>query len=142
MNLYQRCMAMSFLTNGLGAFGLRILAGAGLGHIQTIQYLALWYSAGLLLAALAFFRRWGRPARKELVIGSVMALCSLIGQTGMAFALSAGLPGFVVFPVATGGGLIFVVLVGVLVFREPMRALGYLGIITGVAALILLALPA
>jgi hypothetical protein len=60
---------MSFLTNGLGAFGLRILAGAGLGHIQTIQYLALWYTAGLLLAAMAFFRRWGRPDRKELIIG-------------------------------------------------------------------------
>jgi multidrug transporter EmrE-like cation transporter len=140
--MYQRYMLMAFLTNGLGAFGLRILAGAGLGHIEAIQYLALWYSAGLLLAAMVFFRRHRRPERKEVVIGSIMALCSLIGQTGMAFALSAGLPGFVVFPVATGGGLIFVVLIGVLVFREPMRPLGYIGIATGVSALILLALPA
>jgi multidrug transporter EmrE-like cation transporter len=91
---------------------------------------------------MVFFRRHRRPERKEVVIGSIMALCSLIGQTGMAFALSAGLPGFVVFPVATGGGLIFVVLIGVLVFREPMRPLGYIGIATGVSALILLALPA
>jgi multidrug transporter EmrE-like cation transporter len=71
-----------------------------------------------------------------------MAVCSLVGQTGMAFALSGGVPGYVVFPVATGGGLIFVVMVGVLLFREPMGPFGYLGIATGVSALILLALPA
>ncbi|HEY1241416.1 MAG TPA: hypothetical protein VGF16_12715 [Bryobacteraceae bacterium] len=139
--MYQRYMILAFLTNGLGAFGLRILAGAGLGHIKAVQYLALWYTAGLALAAGAYFRLYGRPERKEIVTGSIMALCSLIGQTGMAFALSAGLPGFVVFPVATGGGLIFVVMVGVLVFREPMGGLGYLGIVTGLCALVLLAFP-
>lgn len=140
--MYQRYMTMAFLTNGLGAFGLRILAGAGLGHVEAVQYLALWYTAGLLLAAAAFFRLYGRPERKDLVVGSIMALCSLLGQTGMAFALSAGLPGYVVFPVATGGGLLFVVMVGVLLFREPMGPLGYFGIATGVSALVLLALPA
>ena len=51
------------------------------------------------------------------------------------------MPGFVVFPVATGGGLTFVVLVGVLLFKEPMGLLGYLGIATGACALLLLALP-
>jgi multidrug transporter EmrE-like cation transporter len=140
--MYQRYMAMAFLTNGLGAFGLRILAGAGLGQIEAIQYLALWYTAGLFLAAIVFFRLYGKPEQKDVGVGSLMALCSLVGQTGMAFALSAGLPGYVVFPVATGGGLIFVVLVGVFLFREPMGPLGYLGIATGVCALVLLALPA
>ena len=140
--MYQRYMALAFLTNGLGAFGLRILAGAGLGRIEAIQYLALWYTAGLLLAAFAFYRVYRRLERKDVVIGSAMAVCSLVGQTGMAFALSGGVPGYVVFPVGTGGGLIFVVMVGVLLFREPMGPLGYLGIATGVSALILLALPA
>jgi multidrug transporter EmrE-like cation transporter len=139
--MYQRYMVLAFLTNGLGAFGLRILAGAGLGHIEATQYLAMWYSAGLVLAALAFFRLYGRPERKDVVIGSVMAVCSLFGQMGMALALSGGIPGYVVFPVATGGGLLLVVLVGVLVFGEPMGPLGYVGIITGMSALVLLALP-
>lgn len=135
-------MIFAFLTNGLGAFGLRILAGAGLGHIQPPQYLAMWYSAGLVLAAAAFFRLYGRPERKDAAVGSVMAVCSLFGQMGMALALSSGIPGYVVFPVATGGGLLLVVLVGVFLFREPMGSLGYLGIATGVSALVLLALPA
>ena len=140
--MYQRYMALAFLTNGLGAFGLRVLAGAGLGHIEATQYLAVWYSAGLVLAALAFFRLYGRPQHKDIVIGSVMAVCSLFGQMGMALSLSGGLPGYVVFPVATGGGLLLVVMVGVLLFGEPMGPLGYLGIVTGISALVLLALPA
>jgi multidrug transporter EmrE-like cation transporter len=139
--MYLRCMAIAFLTNGLGAFGLRVLAGAGLGDVDQTQYLTLWYAAGLLLAAVAFFRRYPKPSTKELGIGSGMAICSLLGQVGMVLALSNGIPGFVVFPVATGGGLLMVAMVGVLLYREPIGWLGYVGIGTGVSALILLALP-
>ena len=141
MKKYTRYMAIALVTNGLGAFGLRILAGAGLGNIKQTQYLILWYTAGVILAAAAFFRLYRMPERRELLIGSGMAACSLAGQLGMALSLAAGIPGFIVFPVATGGGLILVVTVGVLLFREPMGPLGYLGIATGTCALILLALP-
>lgn len=139
--MYIRYIAIAFLTNGLGAFGLRILAGAGLGNVDQAQYLMLWYLAGLLLASVAFFRRYSSPQPNELAIGSGMAVCSLLGQVGMMLSLAGGIPGFVVFPVATGGGLILVVTVGVLLYREPMGWLGWLGIGTGVCALILLALP-
>jgi multidrug transporter EmrE-like cation transporter len=141
MNLYERYMTIAFLTNGLGAFGLRILAGAGLGNVKETQYLAVWYAAGLLLAAGVFLSRKSRPKKKELLIGLGMAVCSLIGQLGMALSLGWGVPGFVVFPVATGGGLVFVVMVGVLVFKERMAPLGYLGIGTGLSALVLLTWP-
>ncbi len=139
--MYLRYMTIAFLTNGLGAFGLRILAGAGLGSVDQAQYLTWWYAAGLVMAAVVFFRRNRQPQTNELAIGSGMALCSLLGQTGMAMALVSGLPGFVVFPVATGGGLLLVVAVGVILYKEPIGRLGYLGITTGVCALILLALP-
>ena len=70
-----------------------------------------------------------------------MALCSLLGQTGMALALAKGLPGFIVFPVATGGGLLLVVAAGRLIYRESVGTLGKLGLMLGVVALIVLALP-
>jgi multidrug transporter EmrE-like cation transporter len=139
--MYLRYMAIAFLTNGLGTFGLRVLAGAGLGSVDQTQYLAWWYAAGLVMASVVFFRHNRQPHANELVIGSGMAVCSLLGQTGMAMSLAGGVPGFVVFPVATGGGLILVVAVGVLLYREPIGWLGCLGIATGVSALILLALP-
>ncbi len=137
--MYVRLMLVAFLTNGLGTFGLRILAGSGLGAVTELQYLTLWYSFGCLMAVAACASRLSRPKRREIVIGGAMALCSLCGQMGMALSLSSGIPGFVVFPIATGGGLLFVVAVGVLAFREPIRGLGYLGIATGTAALVLLA---
>lgn len=139
--MYQRCMAIAFIGNGLGAYGLRILAGAGLGNVDETQYLALWYAAGLILAFFAILRRKGRPAAREIGIGLAMAACSVFGQMGMAQAMSGGMPGYVVFPVAVGGGLILVVLVGVVAFRERLSPLLSLGVVSGLTSLILLALP-
>jgi len=141
MSPYIRFMGIAFLTNGLGAFGLRVLAGQGLGNITELQYLSLWYAAGFATAFVAYMKAPRRPDRREIVIGSAMALCSLCGQIGMALSLSKGVPGFIVFPVATGGGLLFVVIVGRTIFHEPMGVLGNLGVAVGVAALVLLALP-
>ena len=70
-----------------------------------------------------------------------MALCSLCGQLGMALALQHGIDGAVVYPVAIGGGMLFVAAVGIVIFREAMSTLGYLGLGIGAAALVLLALP-
>jgi multidrug transporter EmrE-like cation transporter len=134
-------MAVAFLTNGLGAYGLRILAGSGLGKVDETQYLALWYTAGLILALSAALRRRGKPKPRELGIGLAMAVCSVLGQTGMALAMSGGIPGYVVFPVAVGGGLILVVLVGTFLFHERASILLYLGLASGLASLVLIALP-
>ena len=140
--MYQRCMIIAFIGNGLGAYGLRILAGAGLGNLDGTQYLALWYAAGLILAFAAVARRqMERPTAKELCIGLMMALCSVFGQTGMVQAMSGGIPGYVVFPVAVGGGLLFVVMVGVFAFHERVSFLLGLGVVSGLTSLILLALP-
>jgi hypothetical protein len=124
----------------MGAFGLRVLAANGLGPITEAQYLSWWYLSGLA-TALVCYASSGRPNLKEAVIGGGMALCSLLGQTGMALALAKGLPGFIVFPVATGGGLLLVVAAGRLIFRESVGVLGKLGVIVGFLALIVLALP-
>jgi len=138
--MYLRYMSVAFVTNGLGVFGLRILAADGLANTDTLQYLAIWYLAG---AALAFFA-WlslRKLLLREWIIGGAMAVCSLCGQLGMIRAIAGGLPGYVVFPVATGGGLLFVVAVGVSLFRERIGAAGYIGIAVGTVALVLLALP-
>jgi multidrug transporter EmrE-like cation transporter len=138
--MYFRYMSIAFVTNGLGVFGLRILAAAGLANTDSVQYLTIWYFAGAALASVACLRS-GKLLSREWLIGGAMAVCSLCGQLGMANALAGGLPGYVVFPVATGGGLLLVVATGVGLFRERMGAAGYLGISIGIVALILLALP-
>ena len=139
--MYIRYMLLAFLTNGLGVFGHSIRANGGLGNVGPVHYLSLWYLAGCAVAAAVYLRKYGKPARKEIIIGGMMALCSLFGQLGIALALQHGLEGFVVFPVAIGGGMLFVAAVGIALFREPMSNLGYWGIAIGSAALVLLALP-
>jgi multidrug transporter EmrE-like cation transporter len=76
-----------------------------------------------------------------MLIPAGMAVCSVFGQMGMLLALSQRLPGLVVFPVAIGGGLLLVVVVGVRGFHERLSTAGYLGIGVGTLALVLLALP-
>jgi len=141
MTPYFRYMLVAFLTNGLGVFGLRVLAGLGMGNVQEQQYLSIWYIAGAIVAAVPFLRLRKPLEHREWLLGGAMAACSLCGQLGMALSLSNGLPGFVVFPVATGGGLLFVLGIGVLVFRERVSWIGYLGITAGTLALVLLASP-
>jgi len=136
--MYFRYMLIAFLTNGLGVFGHSLRAKGSLGNVPPAHYLSLWYLAGCAVAALVYFWSHRKPARREIIIGGLMALCSSCGQLGIALALH-GIDGVVVYPVAIGGGMLFVVAVGVKVFHEPMSRLGYLGIATGAAALVLLA---
>jgi len=73
------------------------------------------------------------------MIGGGLALSSVIGQLGMAYSLDYGIPGYVVFQVATGGGLFLVVIVGIVFFKERISGYGLAGIILGMTALAVLA---
>ena len=137
--MWIRMMLICFLTNGLGAFGLRIMSGMNLSETYKISYLVLWYWSGFLLAAFVFFRGKNRPSAREVALGGGIALCSVVGQLGMAYSLDYGIPGYVVFQVGPGGGLFLVVLVGILVFKERVTPYGILGILLGMVALVLLA---
>lgn len=136
--MWIRMMLICFLTNGLGAFGLRVMSGMGLSETFKFPYLMLWYWAGFVLSAIVFLAASRHLNRSEIIIGGGLACSSVIGQLGMAFSLDYGIPGFVVFQVAPGGGLFFVVLVGILFFKERVSTYGVAGIILGMIALAIL----
>jgi multidrug transporter EmrE-like cation transporter len=136
--MWARMMMICFLTNGLCAFGLRIMTGMGLIETYKLPYILLWYAAGLVLAAAILLRGRNLATRTELGVGIGLALCSVGGQLGMASALEYGVPGYVVYQVAPCGGLLFVVLAGVLFFKERVTAYGICGIALGLVALALL----
>lgn len=139
--MWIRLILVAFITNGLGAFGLRILSGMGLAGRYDFQYLVGLYGGGAIVASLAYFPYHKHPFARELLITSGMAACSILGQLGMLVALQRGLPGFVVFPVCVGGGMLLVLAVAVLLFRERLSLAGYLGICIGFISLLLLAFP-
>jgi drug/metabolite transporter (DMT)-like permease len=139
--MYLRLMMIAFLVNGLGTFGMHMVSETGSEHVNRLAFMSLWYVSGCVLAAAAYYWNNRRLLRRELLVGGAMGVCSFCGVNGMTLALAAGVPGFVVFPVAMGGGLLMVVATGIGLFRERMGPAGYLGIGLGMLALVLLALP-
>ena len=133
--MWLRMMLICFVTNGLGAFGLRIMSGMGLSETFKFPYLMLWFWAGFILSAAIFFSKNRRFTKQEVLVGIGLASSAVLGQLGMALSLDHGIPGFVVFQVAPGGGLFFVVLVGILFFKERVSVYGVAGIVIGMAAL-------
>jgi drug/metabolite transporter (DMT)-like permease len=132
-----RLMLIAFATNGIGPFGLKVLAECHWSQYE-FQYLIFWYVGGLTLAVTTFnFRHW--PFRQwELLLGAGMGLCSLGGQYFTGRALAEGAPGNIVFPVATGGTLFLVALAGIFVFKERVGPYGRAGLILGILALVVL----
>ena len=137
--MWYRMMLIAFFTNGLGAFGARVLQDMGLAESHSFLYLAFWYSAGLTVSLIAFLSRQSKLAPSEVAVGGLMGLFSSIGWILLTQAIARGLPGYLAFPIAIGGNLSIVAAVGLLVFRERLSPCGYLGILTGVAGIAILA---
>lgn len=131
-------MLLAFFANGLGPFGLKILAERGLAEAYRFQYLIAWYGGGLSLMLVALLVARMAPGKWELLLGAMMGVGSFGGQLFSSLALQRSVPGHVVFPATTGGSLFVVPLIGVLLFREKISRYGIAGILTGTAALLLL----
>jgi multidrug transporter EmrE-like cation transporter len=138
--MWFRWMMLAFVFNGVSTFGLRILAGRGLGEKYISVYLVLWYLAGTLLLTAIYFRRRMRTGRSDVVIGAALGLASVGGQTSLGLALGGGIPGSIVYPVTLAGGLFLVVGAGVLLFKERVGPYGVAGIVLGIVSIVLLSL--
>ena len=137
---WLRLMLIAFVANGLGPFGLKMMAAKGLSEAYHYQYLLWWYAGGLALGigALAAMRS-GLRAR-EIAFGCAVGIGSFGGQLFSSLALEEGVPGHIVFPATTGGNLFLVAAAGLLLFREKLGPYGIAGILTGIASLVLLGL--
>jgi len=137
---WLRLMAVAFVANGLGPFGLKIMAEKGLSETYHYQYLILWYAGGLAFGLIWFLATRGRFRGQELVMSFGIGMASFGGQLFSLLALERNVPGYVVFPMTTGGNLFLVAAAGVFLFRERVGAYGIAGILTGILSLILLSL--
>ena len=138
--VWLRLMLVSFLANGIGPFGLKILTEMGLAGAYQAQYLLYWYLGGFVFAAAGLWRSGLRPTSSELRLGALMGGCSLLGQSFTGLALANGMPGHVVFPITTGGSLFLVASTGLLLFKEKVGPYGIAGMVLGIAALVGLSL--
>jgi drug/metabolite transporter (DMT)-like permease len=137
---WLRFMLIAFVANGLGPFGLKIVAEKGLADQYHYQYLFWWYAGGLAFALTTFLASRSRFYAREIGMALGIGLGSFGGQLLSVMALEQGVPGYIVFPVTTGGNLFLVAGAGVLIFRERIGKYGIAGLVTGILALVLLSL--
>lgn len=131
-------MAVILLTNGMSAFGLKMIAAWNLPETLQSPYLTLWYATGMAGIAIPVFLKGVRPRARELGWGARLAALSVGGQLAMALALARGTPGHLVFSIAIGGSVVIVALAGRFVFDERMSRISVWGVLIGLAAVILL----
>jgi drug/metabolite transporter (DMT)-like permease len=131
-------MLLACITNGLGAFGLKVLAGRGLTDRYELQYLLVWYLGWLLFGVVVFIGRPFRPRTREILIAAAMGLCSVAGQFFTGLALARDVAGHVAFSISTGGTLFIVALAGILLFKEKVGAYGLAGLVLGILSIIVL----
>jgi len=141
--MWYRMMIIAFLANGLSAFGVTVVGQMdAFGRTHTFLYLALWYSAGFVVATGSLLAAGPSLRLREVVVGGVMGLCSSVGWFCIGSALTHGVPAYLVLPIAIAGSLSVVAAVGVIGFRERLSRYGYAGIVAGVVAIVLLVWPA
>ena len=131
-------MLVVLLTNGMSAFGLKVIAGWGLPASAKFPYLTIWFAAGLACIAAPLLISGVRVALKDWGWGALMAALSIGGQVSMAMALDRNVPGHIVFPVAVGGSVLVVALAGRLFFGERMNRVSAAGVALGFLAVVLL----
>jgi len=137
---WLRLMLIAFVANGLGPFGLKMIAAKGLSEAYHYQYLLGWYAGGLALGIAAFAAMRSGIRAREIAFGCAVGIGSFGGQLFTSLALEEGVPGHIVFPATTGGNLFLVAAAGLLLFREKLGPYGIAGILTGIASLVLLSL--
>ena len=136
-SIWFRLMLVSFVANGLGPFGLKILTERGLVAHQS-QYLMFWYLAGFVFAVAALLIGRTGVNWREVALGAAMGASSLAGQTFTVLALSKGVPGHIAFPLTTGGSLFLVAMTGLLLFKEQVGPYGLCGVVLGILSLVML----
>ncbi len=131
-------MLIILLTNGMSAFGLKVLAAWGLAGSMKYTYLTIWYAAGLFCIGIPMLVKGFKGGLKEALWGALLALLSIGGQLAMASALQSGVPGNIVFPVTIGGSLLVVAFAGRIFFAERMSSLSWTGVAVGILSVVLL----
>jgi drug/metabolite transporter (DMT)-like permease len=130
-------LGAAFLLTGIPQ--LSQAAAVRLSVINLWFYLFLTFLAGALAFAIFFIVKKIKLPGKVFSFGALAAAGSVAGNFFTLKALTR-VPETVVFPVTLAAPVIGAVLISLLFFKEKIRPLGYLGILIGLAGIILLTL--
>ena len=133
---YRKLISASFVLNGLTMICTQAVGKLHLtAHIPMVLFFV--YSVGGVMA-LVHMAWVGKPIEgKSIVIGALGGIGTAVGLSASMAAASV-LPGYIVFPIISGGTLLIVALIGRIVFKERIGPYGIAGIVAGACAIGLL----
>lgn len=102
--------------------------------------LGFWFGAAAIVALLALRRQRLSPTRDDIPLGILLGLVNIGGNIAMLAALDY-LPAAIVFPAASGGGVLLVAVTSAMLWRERLSRTALLGIAVSLPALVLVNLP-
>ena len=136
--MWKKLAILAFFANGFCLLVGKILTESGLSSF-ILLYLLIFYAIGFFYSLLFSLKNRMVPAKKDVLIGAGAGIGSFFGSLFLLLALKK-IPGSIVFPIAIGGNLVTVSLLSILIFKERLGIKGILGIISGIAGLILLSI--
>ena len=133
---YGQLLAIAFLGNGLTLLGMQAAGRLRTTEASLATLLAMYAAASAITLIQSAARP--RPVRlANLLAGMMGGLGSAVGVLYTVLA-TRHLPGYIVFPLTSGGIIIVVAIIGRLAFRERIGAWALAGIAVGVAGIVLL----
>lgn len=102
--------------------------------------LAVWFGIAAVVAIGSLGAQRLRPTRHDLPLGMLLGVVNVVGNFAMLAALDH-LPGAIVFPASSAGGVLLVVITSAALWREQLGRLAFLGVLVAVPSLVLMNLP-
>jgi drug/metabolite transporter (DMT)-like permease len=124
------------LVQGVAQFSSKILVALGFGAEKDVFFLAAYAAATLVTVPIAFKHR-GEVGGADPLYGGLVGAFNIGGNLSTLLALST-LPGAVVFPLVSSGGLLLVMVLSRLIFRERLNRLNLLGVVLTLLAVVLI----
>ncbi len=125
-----------FLLTGWCALSTKAFVQVSPQDAREIFLLFLFGTAAVIgIVPLLLFRTV--PTPRDILPGTLLGLCNIFGNHFLLIALS-GLPGMIVFPIASSSGVVLNTLFAVTVWHERLRRPVIVGIAISVLALVLI----
>ena len=127
---------ITILVVGFSQTSSKILIQSGLGAQNNYFFLAIFTSAALLVAPIAYRnRKQIKPT--DTIYGIGVGIFNLISNRALLLALTT-LPGAIVFPVNSAGSLLMVTIAAIILFKEKISRANITGIAMTLIAVVLI----
>ncbi len=107
---------------------------------EKYSYLTVLFVTAVLITTAFLYIRRVKAAKRDLVTGAAIGVPNALSGLFIVLALLR-LDAVVVYPTAAASVVAIMAALGILVWRERLRTLGYLGITIALAAVVLINLP-